>query len=388
MTDRGRTIIGNLNKIFLDDSSKSIFHAAVVPPVTDDKLKSIASVLSDKYFDPKQFTATVAAGKTAKIMEEKLESKDTIAPSCTEKSGCPRTKWHNTLLKKYDGKINIKHHETPEKTVNGEGTPIVGNHNVRLLWSGFREGAQYVATLFGVLFTKSLGVSRAIEQTAATQKATDEIGNWEEGTKSFPEFFAKAPPSQNGLNSDDSKKILSFMWDDFSRKFAGMEGFDITIFCCPLSIADRLSETTFFREELPALNTTFFAVILYDIEAGDKFILYNVVFEGDGGIQVIRLDSNPSSVDVNEINIMVGNFPSGENAKKKIRDFLLNLSKHDVSERSGALPKLLRTVISVQGGGRRKYKRKGRNKKKSKRRKSKRRKYKRRKSKRRKSKLK
>ena len=146
---------------------------------------------------------------------------------------------------------------------------------------------------------------------------------------------------------------------------------------------DRLDTTTFYREELPVLNTKHFAVILYDIKSNGEIILYNVVFEGDGAIQVIKLDGSDASP--RQINIIVGKFSNGD--RQRIKDFLSSVSK--VSNRSDLLSDLL-SLSAVQVGGRRKYKRKRRSKtkKKSKRRKSKRRKYKKKRNTRRKSKSK
>jgi hypothetical protein len=384
--DRKTTIMGNLEDIFREKGAILIEAATAPNTDTDVHLMKIAKVLSDKYFDPVAFSEVVDSHKTVETMDANLESDDTIAPSCAgaDIDGCPRDKLHHILLKKYRGKIKIKRHETPEKTETGEGRPIeLSAPNVRLLWSGFKEGAQYVATLFGVLFTIFLGVGRAIEQIAATQDATDEIGNWAEANAVFPAFFGNY-----GLNGDHSYQILVKLWDDFSSKFAGMAGFDITMFFCPLSMEDRLDATTFYREELPALNTKYFAVILYDIKSNGEIILYNVVFEGDGAIQVIKLDGTGTSP--GEINIMVGQFSNDD--RERIKDFLTSVSRvPGVDQRPDSLSELLSlSSARVQDGGRRKYKRKRRSKtkKKSKRRKSKRHKYKKKRNTKRKSKSK
>jgi len=371
MTDvpdsRKSIIIGNLEAIFSDTGKNQKLVEAAAAPVTEDNLMKIAKVLSDEYFDPVAFPTVVDDNKTAEQMRQNLESDDTIAPSCagSDKDGCPRDKLHHILLEKYGDKINIKIYKTPEETETGVGNDLPPESDARMLWSGYKEGAQYIAALFGLLLSK-VGIGRAIEQTAATQNATNAIGNWAEANAVFPIFFNKY-----GLNGDHSYKILAKLWDDFSSKFAGMAGFDITIFFCPLSMEDRLDTTTFYREELPVLNTKHFAVILYDIKSNGEIILYNVVFEGDGAIQVIKLDGNDASP--RQINIIVGKFSNED--RQRIKDFLSSVSK--VSNRSDLLSELL-SLSAVQVGGRRKYKRKRRSKtkKKSKRRKSKRRKYK------------
>ena len=247
--------------------------------------------------------------------------------------------------------VAILKFKSKEETTAGIGDPLNTSvtHNVRLLWSGFIEGAQFIAVLFGILFTEAgTSIGRALEQNTATQVATDKVGDWAQAEKIWPEYFKGSTQAARQFGPlpkpDAAVKILGELWDSFSKKFAEMNGFPITFFVMPMSIdGSRLPDTTFIKHELPHLNTNYFAVIIYEIiKRGSEVVLYNVVFNGtEESIQKIKVVDGVIS-----FNLVVGHFD--DVVRTRTHAFLIDFVSKTVQERREFLDA---PVSSRLGGG-------------------------------------
>ena len=197
-----------------------------------------------------------------------IENLSKFVPSCEETKGCPRNKLIETFK---NVTITLK---------NKDGRSI-DKTNTRLLWSGFHQYSQFIAALIAITLTKSGKFGRALEQIMATHDAVNNIGDWAQASKIWPEYFKQFQCTEKDVNEG----ILSVMWDQYSENFAKLSGFTDTIICLPISVKkEDMEKTTFMRIELPALKTERIAIILFEPPKADGSVkFYNIVLNETSG---------------------------------------------------------------------------------------------------------